>query len=438
MELTTPLRAAPASAPAARRLLTAAGFLLFALMLFLPATRAYRPYKGLLLGLTLLVLLARCFVTRSILLHPAVLLGTLLFSCLGLFHVILGYVNGAPGALRMSTVFVIWPWVYALLMTGIATERRLMQVGRVLIWVSIAICLYCLSYVFWAAGMLPNALYLPLDLGQRIGFYHGFVEFTVKSLSSLIFTVPFITAALLAWPADYVVSRRVLWFGLVLGFLVGLLSGRRALQLVVALGFPIALALRLQLPPVQRRAAPLRRTFLAMVGASTAAVLVLGATVGLELDAVWEMFRTGFAFSTDPVAQSRAVQFDALLAGWAANPLLGSGHGAPAPGVIRSTEMPWAYELAYLALLYHTGLVGLLVYAGGIAWIFVMSRRVIREGGPLAPLTVAILTGACTFLIANATNPYLETYDYLWVIFLPLAVVNVLLLGRPAAGTARA
>ena len=57
---------------------------------------------------------------------------------------------------------------------------------------------------------------------------------------------------------------------------------------------------------------------------------------------------------------------------------------------------------------------------------------------PLAPLTVAILTGACTFLIANATNPYLETYDYLWVIFLPLAVVNVLLLGRPAAGTARA
>jgi hypothetical protein len=41
---------------------------------------------------------------------------------------------------------------------------------------------------------------------------------------------------------------------------------------------------------------------------------------------------------------------------------------------------------------------------------------------------VATLTGMTTFLIANATNPYLEKFDCLWTVFLPLAVVNVSLL----------
>jgi hypothetical protein len=37
------------------------------------------------------------------------------------------------------------------------------------------------------------------------------------------------------------------------------------------------------------------------------------------------------------------------------------------------------------------------------------------------------------FLIANATNPYLERYDYLWVIFLPIAFVNLSLLAKDCA-----
>jgi len=98
--------------------------------------------------------------------------------------------------------------------------------------------------------------------------------------------------------------------------------------------------------------------------------------------------------------------------------------------VIRAADMPWAYELAYLGLLYHTGLVGLVLYAVGVSWIYVEGIRVIRKGSLLSPLMVSILTGTSTFLIANATNPYLEKFDYVWTIFLPLAVVNASLLNR--------
>ena len=96
----------------------------------------------------------------------------------------------------------------------------------------------------------------------------------------------------------------------------------------------------------------------------------------------------------------------------------------PAPDVIRSVETPWAYELTYLALLYHTGVVGTLAYASGLAWIGTMSYRIARRGWSEAPALMATLSGTVIFLAANATNPYLEKYDYLWVIFLPVAFVN--------------
>jgi hypothetical protein len=292
--------------------------------------------------------------------------------------------------------------------------------------------MYCASYVLWSVGLLPSALYIPLDLGQRIGFYAGSIEFSLKSLGSLIFLVPFVTAALLAWPRDAPIARRWLWLALGLGLTIGLLSGRRALQLVLVLGLPIGLGFRQLLPESVRapRRSSLLKTLSGAAGVATLAVLALQATYGLDLDVVWSTFRTGFQFTVDPVAQTRALQFEALIDGWLASPLLGSGHGAPAPGVIRSTEMPWAYELTYAAFLYHTGLIGLLFYGAGVTWIYAHAIRIIREGSRMAPLMVAVLTGTTTFLIANATNPYLERYDCLWVLFLPLAFVNWSLLSR--------
>jgi hypothetical protein len=37
---------------------------------------------------------------------------------------------------------------------------------------------------------------------------------------------------------------------------------------------------------------------------------------------------------------------------------------------------------------------------------------------------LATLVGFTCFLVGNATNPYLEKYDLMWVIFLPVALIN--------------
>jgi hypothetical protein len=44
------------------------------------------------------------------------------------------------------------------------------------------------------------------------------------------------------------------------------------------------------------------------------------------------------------------------------------------------------------------------------------------------PLFFSMLFVPTTYKIANATNPYLLKFDFMWVIFLPLAVINRILL----------
>jgi hypothetical protein len=105
-------------------------------------------------------------------------------------------------------------------------------------------------------------------------------------------------------------------------------------------------------------------------------------------------------------------------------------------GIRLGITQPWSYELSYIALLYHTGLCGLGLYAAGVVWIFFTGWRIIRSGHPLAQRLIPVLVGTACFLIANATNPYLEKYDYMWVIFLPLAYVNLWLLRERPLGPA--
>jgi len=83
-----------------------------------------------------------------------------------------------------------------------------------------------------------------------------------------------------------------------------------------------------------------------------------------------------------------------------------------------------------MALLYHTGLVGTLIYAVAVLWVFWMGLKIVRSGHPYGIYLLPILVGSALFLIANATNPYLEKFDYLWVIFLPVAFINHWLLSQ--------
>ena len=413
-------------------LVRAAGGALLFLMLFVPTT--YRPVKGALLAFLLFALAARAVKAGRIALNPDVAVLALGYSLLGLIGIAYGQAHGAPGALRMSTVYVAWPLVYTFLASGFDREEVGDVVGAALVAAAVAVPVYSLMFVSWAAGYLPDALYVPLDLGQAIGFYGAYVEFNLYSISSLLFLTPFLLTLIAIPPVRARWWNRpvVLWAAVLLNMATVLLTGRRALLLVVGLT-PVFVAVALWLLPRERRRAAARRCLrLGLLAgiAGLAGLLVLSALGRFSFLGIWRMFVSGFQFTTDPVAMVRNEQFWDLVTGWSRAPVLGVGHGMPAPRVVRSFEMPWAYELSYVALLYHTGVVGLAAYGFGFAWLAIAVRRVAQTTRHGADLLLPVTVGMLAFLVANATNPYLVKWDYLWTVFLPIALVN---LGRHEA-----
>jgi hypothetical protein len=410
-------------------LLRATGYTLFFLMLFLPT--AYQPIKGALLGLTVVGIVMAAAVTGRFPLAPGIALGALGYSALGLASVIKGLTGGAPGALAMFNVYVMWPLVYTLLVVGASFPGVLRGLTRVTVCAALAISLYSIIFVLREAGYWPSALYYAFDQGQAIGFHGTYVEFGLYSTTTLLFLVPYLVGALFVFPKAHApVSRPMLWLTMVLSFTTVLLSGRRALLLLVPLAPVLALLFRAWLSVTRKRESRrlVRRVGWAALAMALVLIVIMTAIGGMAPAGFVDMVASGFRFNSDVVAMSRRDQFLALVNGWLQQPLFGSGHGAPVRDVIRSPEVPWAYELTYLALLYHTGIVGFLAYSAGLFWTFLKSRQIARTGWPQAPYLVATLVGTASFVLANATNPYLEKYDSIWVLFLPIAFINAYLM----------
>jgi O-antigen ligase len=208
-----------------------------------------------------------------------------------------------------------------------------------------------------------------------------------------------------------------------------LVSSRRALMLLILLAPIMIFFFRSFQPEAERRRN--RRSFITLlvVLSIIAILLFIGFASIYQFDpsSLWERFASGFnlgAQTADNSAIERHQQVIALWHGWLERPFLGAGHGFGVLGSIRSETMPWAYELTYLALLFQTGIVGFAAYSAGVLWIICRSIDIIRDGGSLGRIMLPMLVGFCGLLIANATNPYLLKFDGMWMLFLPLAVVN--------------
>ncbi len=404
------------------------GFLLFFMMLFVPTT--YKEVKAALLGGLLFGILIGTLNGARFRIHRQVCILFIFYSCMGMAYVLYGYLNGNPGSIRVSTVYVIWPLVYMLLVSAITQELVFRGLARVLVWSSIAISLYALYYLFYLLEIVPSALYLELDMGQDVGFHDGFLQYNLHSIPTLIFLFPFVTTCLLLWSGEKnsPVSRKWLVIAFMLVTCASILSGRRGLWLVLGLT-PVLIVIILLLSR-QKRAHPIKLIkFLSYLTVIGAVLLVALSTVfDLQFLSSLDSFLEGFQFDSDPSASARAEQFFALINGWADNPVFGAGLGAVAEGSIRSEDTPWAYELYFLSILFQTGLVGFLAYALGIGWIIFYGLKIIRRDPLLRLYMIPVMVGMICFLIASNTNPYLAKFDFLWVVFLPVAIINYYLL----------
>jgi O-antigen ligase len=404
---------------------------LLVLFLVFPMVLRLLYVKAAILGLLLGAVAAPAAATGRLRLSRAVAGWSLVLAAGSMVFGVLGLLRGAPGAMKQMQVYAFWPLVYTLLLAG-ASRTMLERLHATMIWATLVLGLYGLNFALAMAGIVPRLPYLDwLAFGeeQGIGLHDGYVELLFPGLNSLPYLLPFLLGTLLVRRAEGVrPGRAVQWLALGATVALGLVSGRRAVFLVAALAPFVAFVLTLAGTLEDRRDA--RWRVLGIAGVLAAMLVVVEVVArnmfSFSLARVLTEFLAGFDFASGVEVGSyyRRQQYEVLLAQWLEHPWLGAGHGASATGLVRSAEVPWSYELYYVALLFQVGVVGVALYAAGIAWILWEGCRTMRRAPDTVPFLVPALTAFLCFLIASATNPYLARFDAIWMVFWPLAFVN--------------
>jgi hypothetical protein len=409
--------------------------LLFLCMAF-PTVSKLVLLKASLLAVLLFAIALEYFTDGRSRLDDRVILWTVSLSLTGFFFIARGMLAGNPGASALVSVYVLWPLVFTLWIAGLAQRRILSGIHRTVVVATLFIGLYGCLYLLTQLGIVPDTgLASALSFGWEIeafGAHEGYTQMAFAGMNSLPFLLPYVMASLAipcAREGRHRFWRIAGWAACGFGTFTVLAAGRRALFLVMFLTPLLILMFRCFQPAAERVSNRRSLTAFCLVFAMAVVTLFagLGSIYDFDLRGVWDHFVTSVDLSaqtTDEHAMERRQQVIALSRGWLDKPLLGAGLGASALGSIRSETTPWAYELSYLALLYQTGLAGFTAYGAGVVWIFVRGIKIVREGGELGRLMIPMLVGCGGLLTANATNPYLGKFDGMWMLFLPLAVVN--------------
>lgn len=347
----------------------------------------------------------------------------LFFSFIGLLWSLYGEVRGNPGAVRVLTVMAIYPLLLPALFVVLRPGdcNRLMSVFR---WSTIGLIITQFLYLLSSFG-LDGGFYYRL-LGDLYGdvavtdLGDDYLLFTLPSIASVIFMLPF-------FMLDYILSNKnkTLNASMIIAMcLITFLSGRRAIYLSLIMSFLFVIFIllfwkRVKFFDLICKFIPV--TLLVLIFAILAKILGY-----FSLDMFVNDISSIFNFSTDDSNIERANQFEALMDGFYQNQFFGNGAGAAA-SYSRSAEQPWAYELFYVSILFQYGLLGFMFYFLGIMFllynlIYMALVEPCRDEG--SRFLFCFLAGFVAFLISTATNPYLGKFDYMWVVFIPMAILN--------------
>lgn len=407
------------------------GNLLFFLMLFAP--RTYQFIKIPLVCLALLLIAADSTMRKYKPLDFKIVKWFYALLIFGALWSLLGMINGNPGTHDAFRLNFIWVCLYFVFVYFINEKSRFQGLIKTMVYAGIAIAIYNLTIIAQIFGYIPDMYsFLQIDEGTLVGVFEGYSQLTSNNIGTLTFLAPFLISLSILSDGNhyYGLNKRLLLVSATLSVVAVLISGRRALWLEI-LFTPLLLSLFIVFRPDLQSKQLVAKIFKVYL---FAALLLILAGFLLNRFYHWEFGnfadRLVSAFGLD---QERQDQLIALLKGFRESPFLGAGFGVGVD-VIRNYERPWIYELSYVQMLYNTGIVGIALYFYCYFIIYYHGFRTIVQKPHEKTMMISLLVAFTCFIIANATNPYFGTYDFMWILFLPISFINLLLI-EPVEGT---
>lgn len=406
-------------------------YILFFLMLFSPF--AFIEIKMVFISfLVISILLYLLIYKEKIKISKSILLWFSIFIFHGFFFSYFGLLNGAAvsNVAKFSTIAVLWPVVFLFFCFYKTDEKYLFKLYKVIEVALICISIYVIYKVLSIFGFLPTYDIYGDTEGRELMFNDGNIELSIPAATTLMFIVPSVITLYLLTKEKRLIPI------ILLAFIAVILTSRRALLLSVIVTPLICLCFSfffLKKQAVKLLNKQILSMYLMVFVFFLIIFIVLAQLKVFDFKVFFSMILEGFDFSgnnsSDPGAMIRADQFTLLMKSWSEKPFLGWGYGSVSEYIIRSDETPFIYELSYIALLFQTGIVGFVIYMSLIFWIFYKFYK-LRNSIDLImnKYNISILVGLTTFLLANATNPYLYAFDHMWTLFYPLLILNTLVL----------
>lgn len=330
-----------------------------------------------------------------------------------LFYIFYGAALSNPAPLKYFPVYVLWPLVFFFLAQNI-TYRVL--------YCFFEIFTGCLAFInitgivafilFNFVGFDSFLVFLPLI---KPGF--PFVAISGPIVTSFIFLFFFNLTLVL-------ISKRktkLEIINVILGIIFILLTCRRVLFLNIAIGIFVISFFSFM-------SGTYKKIVLAKVLKFTIGALILFfLTFSLAISYADFSFSDFLnlvinAFGDGDINDPRVDQSLALFNGWLEHPILGNGTGVDAK--VSRSELPGTYELSYHAMLFERGILGCLIYFILYTKLNMWCLQSMKYSILDDKYTIAYLVALTLFMMANATNPYLNAFDYLWILFLGFAFCN--------------
>lgn len=398
-------------------------YLLLLLMLCCP--QSLMAFKAVLLSLLILYSVYIVLTSRVRTYRSKYNLWILLYLFSGVSALIYGILKNNPGTHYYYLVYCAWPIVFPCILSLINYDS-LKKVIRV----------FEMAYIFiFITGMLT---FLKLNFGFPSFFNQeifGYGEtttarpmFLVLSFSGGAVVQFFILFSFLmpfyCLERDGITLKRGLL--LMMGMLYIVLSSRR----IMMLGFvyiPVVTLVLLHLLRIKLS----KKYLLSVVKTYLIPIFVIIMGIGyifIDSEDASTFFLSAVSSDGDfgQGENERLNQYFALLKGWQENLFFGAGTGIDA-GVTRS-DLPGTYELSYMAILFERGTIGGLLYFSIMTYPIIQAIRLGKYSKELQTKRLLISYSTCyiSLLIANATNPYIAAFDFIWTVFLFIVILNLI------------
>lgn len=359
----------------------------------------------------------------------------------GVFYAGLSLFYNNPGALNSFNVKVIEP-ALIMVIIGALKPNHFGYIINAYILISFFVTVYNIAFFLCINGIvIPPQFqtYFTADFINYGGLNLGLLKFSSQNISWLIYLTPMsITMNLLK--NDYSEKKKnLILICAVLGVINAILSMRTAYIICICMT-PFLIVVLGKVCNVEYDNQRLKKIIIC--GGIIVIIMMIAFRKDIAFITVGIMNKITASFSSNDVVNEygirdqggaiRKEQIQDLIYTWIKKPILGWGDSANSLNIIRSEANAGAYEMNYFALLMQRGVVGFCVFWLQIYFIIYESLMIVKKKKLFMSESFSITIGLVTFLFANATNPYLDSFDRLLILFLPLALINMSFKGELA------